>query len=221
VLAIELLVAFLVGAFVAATDIGRDHPTTWSYALRTWGAWAYLFINGVFSLPAVAAIDALGWNFLLPANAERAILHGAIAGLGGMGLLRAEFVPATASAGAAERTGQAVWLRATKLMNFLMAQASQHITPSENLRIRRHADRVMRGVSFEKAQNVLPIQCLRLHGSLTERTSKELAVRVGALIQSGLPKQALVNQLGALLIEKVGARVLKRAILDFGGDITE
>jgi hypothetical protein len=73
---------------------------------------------------------------------------------------------------------------------------------------------IMKDVSFERAKIALPIYCFALMQNVPSREQRDLATQVKEIAALGVPPEVSAANLGLLLMNVVGARVLKQAVKD-------
>lgn len=203
-----------IGALVGLAELFsryQDEP------LKTLGsppALFYLLVNASASLGALAAINVFDWNFGVDPSNANALLwtRMLVAGFGAMGLFRSSLF--TVRAGSED-----VPVGPGGLLTVLLKTIDSAVDRSRASVRAKASARIMAGISFDKAHEALPAFALGLMQQVPADDQQRLSQEVIQLAASGLSESAKSLNLGLLLINYVGERVLAEAVEALGDEI--
>jgi hypothetical protein len=179
----------------------RDRP---SALLKAVAAWLYVGFNALASLGALLLVDLMGWQFSLGDTTASTTTRVLVAGLGAAALFRSNFFVAKIGD---ENVGIGP---STLLMNYL-ASAERSIDRGQMQARLKDAGETMKDFDF-KLHNELTTACIAAAASLTPDAILSLKNSVEALADSEASEAGKSLVLGLLIVDAVGADVLKQAV---------
>ncbi len=210
-----------VAALGASVGVGelvsryRDEP---GRVLLMMPSWIYLGLNAMLSCLALILILIYGWtpevartnppSVELASRCTRVLL----AGLGAMAFFRSAVFTL-------RRGGQDVGVGPVMVFQSVLsavdAAVDRHRGESRDALVRR----VMGGVSFERAYELLPAYCLTLLQHLPEENQRTLGEKVVQIRRMKQDDEAKGRLLGLILINAVGESLLEKAVASLGPKI--
>lgn len=186
----------------------RDRPSALASMPSTW---LYVVVNGLASVAALLLVHVFGWTFGTSGSAivGTQVL---VAGFGAIALFRSSLFTV--------RVGDTdVGVGPSTVLTVFLAAADRDIDRHRAKERSRTVSGIMRGVSFARAQNALPVYCLALLQNLPTADQVALRQSVDALaaVAATDPQRAL--SLGLLLMNVAGEDVLRAAVKALGDDI--
>lgn len=204
--------AGLIGATVGLTELVgryRDQPLK---VFRVASAWLYIVLNAGASVVAMYVIRTFHWNFGQVEGASIAITQIFAASFGAMGILRSSFYNF-------KLDGQTVPIGGAVILMSLLSAADRGVDRKLMQSRSEIAERIMRGVSFEKARQALPTYCLMLLRNLGHEEQQKLRIAVDALASGNMSDELKARSLGLLLLDIVGPSGLETAVKALNGEI--
>ncbi len=193
------LIGFVVGGIELVSQY-RDAP---GRALRNLPAFYYMTINAFASIVCLLVLKPF---ISLPTS-----LIVLIAGLAGMALLRTDYIIHVA--------GQDKAVKLSEVFQGAKQAADREVGRLRGVSRNNVIGRVMNGVSFDKAKEILPSYCIRLVPNLTEQEITDFADGVAKIQATNASDQFKANELGIGLLDLVGERVLTAAVRQLGEEI--
>lgn len=205
------VVVAVLGALVGVADIiGRYRDAPWR-SLLNWSAALYLGINIAASLFALVLIHAFGWDFGLSGDAAE-WMQVLVAGVGAVSFLRSSFYSV--------RIGdEDVQVGPGNLLKVILDAADRDVDRARAAERALTVNRIMRNVSFTKAQQALPAFCFALVQNLSPEDQQASAAELAALANASMPDEVRARLLGLALINVVGEGVLLEAVSALGDEI--
>lgn len=211
------LLAGLFGALVGAGELAgryRDRP----WAVISGPGWLYIALNAALAVAAFALIRTFGWRFGIdPADGDSGPLRATqllVAGFGSAALFRTSLFTV--------RVGdQDVGIGPSAFLTVVLNAADRAVDRKRGRNRAAEIEKIMSGVSFEKAAEALPMYCFQIAlQNVSEEEQREVGNVVNTLkasttIDDGM--KALV--LGAALLSVVGPDLLRQAVLSLGDRI--
>lgn len=205
--------AALLGSVVGTAEIVSRYKDAPERALRTIPAWLYIALNAIASLSAyvlvklIPTLDAIGGQ-----GATGDLIKALAAGLSAMALFRSSLF--TVRVGTSDiGIGPAAFLQ-------ILLQAADRATDRARASPRADAvQKIMTGVSFERAKSALPALCLSLMQGLTPEEQAALGNAVKQLDANQMEDGLKAYSLGLSLMNLVGDEVLRVAVDMLRNDI--
>jgi hypothetical protein len=193
----------LLGATVGTAElVSRYRDAPWFVLLSPPGV-AYIAINAAASLLALAVIQAFGWTFGASGSGVAAT-QVLFAGFGSMALFRSSLL--TVKAG-----NDDVGIGPSSVLSILMAATDRS---ADRLRASDRAGRVkkiMKRVSYEKAQDALPTVALALMQNVAPADATAFRTEIAGLKNEKLPDPTKAFLLGLKITNLVSTDVLLAA----------
>jgi hypothetical protein len=207
---LDYIVVALLGAAVGGAELVsryRDAPQT---AVVTRPALLYIFLNMAASVIALAFVRAFGWTFGAGPNLRWTQVL--VAGIGAMALFRTSLF--TVRAGDRD-----IGVGPGSFLQTLREAADREVD-----RVRAHARgatvaKLMQGVDFQKAEQILVPYCLALMQNVPEDEQKKLLNAVKTLTADETEGAIKVRMLGLHLLSVVGPAVLTAAVEALRGEL--
>jgi len=208
------IVAGGIGALVGLVELVSRYQDDPVKALKSVPAVSYVLINAAASVVALLAIEVFDWNFgVSDSNANAAAwVRVLVAGFGAMGLFRSSLF--TVRAG-----NEDVPIGPGGLLTLLLKTVDSEVDRSRARDRAKESARIMKGVSFEKAHVALPTFALGLMQQVPAEAQERLSQDIIQLVGTELSDNAKALNLGLLLINHVGERVLTDAVAALGDEI--
>lgn len=201
---LDFAVAALLGLLVGLAELVsryRDAPQQVLYARP---ALLYLSINGAASAFALALTHFYGWNFGATASAAR-WTQVLVAGVGAMALFRTSLF--------AVRAGDKdIGVGPSTFLQIFLDAADREVDRLRALARSKSVAKLMEGVDYQKASDVLVPFCLALMQNVPKGEQQKLEEAVKLLAAQMLDTGIKVRILGLHLIGVIGAEVLEAAV---------
>ena len=205
--AVDLTVAFLIGALVGMGELVgryRDEP---GRAVRSLPAFIYMAINGAASAAALALSHLFGWTFGAVAGSDQArATQIVVAGFGAMAIFRSSlflYRVGNREIGIGPVAFLQVMLEATD------RGVDRHRAQARSAGVRR----IMSGLDFDTVAITLPAYAIGLMQNLSEQDQSVLSTRVDDVRKSPQDPRMKAMGLGLLVMDAVGEVVLDEAVL--------
>lgn len=207
----RFIVAVLIGALVGTGEIVSRYRDAPERALWTMSALLYILINAAASCAALYVI----WRFKVAVTADSLrtiITQTLMAGFGAMAFFRTSLFIV--------RVGeQDVAIGPVAFLQVVLSATDRAVD-----RVRAEARAVsvtdsMEGVSFDRAWTALPAFCFTLMQNVPAEEQKAAAAAVTALKGSDIDNETKVKNLGLLLLNVVGTKVLQTAVNELAQQI--
>jgi hypothetical protein len=205
--AVDLTVAFLIGALVGMGELVgryRDEP---GRAVRSLPAFIYMAINGAASAAALGLSHLFGWTFGAVAGSDQArATQIVVAGFGAMAIFRSSlflYRVGNREIGIGPVAFLQVMLEATD------RGVDRHRAQARSAGVRR----IMSGLDFDTVAITLPAYAIGLMQNLSEQDQSVLSTRVDDVRKSPQDPRMKAMGLGLLVMDAVGEVVLEEAVL--------
>ena len=201
---LDFAVAALLGLLVGLAELVsryRDSPQQVLYARP---ALLYLSINGAASAFALALTHFYGWSFGATAGSAR-WTQVLVAGVGAMALFRTSLF--------AVRAGDKdIGVGPSTFLQIFLDAADREVDRLRALARSKSVAKLMEGVDYQKASDVLVPYCLALMQNVPKGEQQKLEEAVKLLAAQMLDSGIKVRILGLHLIGVIGAEVLEAAV---------
>jgi hypothetical protein len=210
----EAAIVLAIGVMVGTGELVaryRDDPFK---AVLSVPAGLYVVFNAAAAISALALIRVFGWQFGLADASEEAQdwIQVIVAGFGAMALFRSSLFVV--------RIGdEDVGVGPSGFLQVMLIAADRGVDRSRAKVRAAIVTRVMKGVSYDKANAALPSTCIALMQNLSVGEQEEIKRAVSALTNADMEPGAKVLALGLLLMNYVGDSVLEEAVRSLGDDI--
>jgi hypothetical protein len=206
------VLVLLFGAAVGASELIARYRDAPFFALRTVPAWWYIFVNAAASLGAYALIVVFDQKFGIEDAGQAAMVQALVAGFGAMVFFRSSLF--TIKVGETDvGVGPAIFFQ-------VLLFATDRAVDRERAQPRSvEVGAIMRGVSFEAAREALPNFCFELMQNVPAAEMQRFRQVVDALASSRMRDPVKVLNLGLMLMNVVGGKVLSAAVLALGEKI--
>ncbi len=207
----RFIIAFLIGALVGTGEIVSRYRDAPERALWTMSALLYILINAAASCAALYVI----WRFNVAVTTDTLrtiITQTLMAGFGAMAFFRTSLFIV--------RVGdQDVAIGPVAFLQVVLSATDRAVD-----RVRAEARAVsvtdsMEGVSFDRAWTALPAFCFQLMQNVPAEEQKAAGAAVNALKSSDIDNETKVKNLGLLLLNVVGTKVLQTAVNELAQQI--
>jgi hypothetical protein len=201
----------LIGGLLGTAELisrYRDRP---SRVLLQLAAWSYVLVNAAASLAALLLIDRFKWDFGQTGSALAAT-QVLVAGLGAAVLFRSSLFVFKVG-------DENVGMGPSLVLSSLLGAADRSVDRAQATARLKVVSQTMPGVDFAKAQDALVAACLAASANVSAEDANKLRQSVQALSASGASPASKSVTLGLLLIDTVGAEVLKAAVIALGNEI--
>jgi hypothetical protein len=199
----------LFGLLVGTTELVsryRDRPTA---PLRTLPGAIYIATNALASVAALWVLQRQGVAFTFGEALPPELGQVLLAGFGTMLFFRSALFTV--------RVGDTdVSIGPAAVLQIIMTAADR---ACDRLRAGPRSDRVfriMRGVSFERARQALPLHCFALMQNVSTAEQTQLLQNLDALAAKSMTDEVKAYNLGLLMMNVVGEDVLERAVQVLG-----
>jgi hypothetical protein len=207
----RFIIAVLIGALVGTGEIVSRYRDAPERALWTMSALLYILINAAASCAALYVI----WRFKVAVTADSLrtiITQTLMAGFGAMAFFRTSLFIV--------RVGeQDVAIGPVAFLQVVLSATDRAV---DRLRAEARAVSVtdsMEGVSFDRAWTALPSFCFNLMQNVPAEEQKAAAAAVTALKGSDIDNETKGKNLGLLLLNIVGTKVLQIAVNELAQQI--
>ncbi len=214
--AMSYFAAFVLGSSFGVSELisrYRDEPRR---ALFSWAALLYIFVNALAAVFALNLIRVFGWlNEGEPLQiAYRQVL---ISGFGAMALFRSSLFIFRIG-------GSEINFGPVFVLQIILGVADRAVDRRRGYSRSSDVSLIMKDVSFEKAQELLPIYCLALMQNLTKDEQEALARDVASIGATNISDPVAANRqksvlLGLRLLSVIGTDLLEQAVKSLGDDI--
>lgn len=204
----NFVIAAGLGSLLAAAELlsrYRDEP------LRVIGrgaAWFYIVVNASASMGALLLIDQFGWTFDQTGQSLRTT-QVLVAGFGSAALFRSSLFIFKVG-------DDNVGMGPSILLNSLLGAADRSVDRNQATERLRVTGSIMAGVDFDKAHAPLVAACLAAAANVPPQEALDLRESVVALSASDAQPSTKSVVLGILIIDAVGADVLRQAVDTLG-----
>jgi hypothetical protein len=206
---VEFLVAGAFGGLVGAGELVSRYKDSPARAMWSLAAAAYVLVNALASVSALALIRALGWSFGVTNAMAVGWVQTLVAGFGAMGLFRSSLFIVHAG-------GQDVGAGPSAFLQVALGAADRAVDRKRASARAVRVERLMDGVVFEKASVALPTYCFALMQNVGAHEQADLSRAVDELVQSSMDDRSRVLSLGLVLMNLVGDTALESAIKSLG-----
>lgn len=206
------------GATVGLGELLSRYRDSATRMLLSLPAILYVGINGVASAVALMLFKTFDVTFGLPDSAHadaRAVLLVLASGLGAMAFFRSSFFIV--------RVGEHdVAVGPGSFLQLVLSAADRAVDRIQGAGRSKVTSQLMRGVSFLRAYQVLPISCLNLVQGVPDTEQESLGQDIQNLLANGAMSDAAKSfNLGLSLMHVVGEDVLRAAIQALGDCIRD
>ena len=192
----------------------RDAPTR---ALRTVPALTYIVLNAAAGVAALVLIRSFDWTFgtnISPGSSQARWTQILIAGFGAMVLFRSSLFVI--------RVGdQDVAIGPSSFLQIVLGAADRAVDRLRGQNRALTVARVMKDVSFNKANVALPTFCLALMQNLSDEDQKAFARQLAALTTAPMNDYFKSLSLGLAIMNIMGEDVLVSAVNSLAAQIKE
>lgn len=200
----EYLVVAGLGAGVGGGELVSRYKDAPGRAVWTLGAAAYISLNAVASLSALALLHIFGVDFGLSGD-DRAWTQVLTAGFGAMALLRSSIFIA--------RVGdQDVPVGPAALLTQFLEAADRSVDRHRARERAKESGEIMAGIDYQVSRKALPLYCLWLLQNPDRTTADAIAQQVLKLDSEQIPDVVKSASLGLALMNLVGPGVLRTAV---------
>lgn len=210
-----LVLYVVVASFGAAVGIGelvaryRDAP---EQAILTFPALLYIGINAAAACAALYIIEVNNWTFGAPDDQAAPIRQALVAGFGAMAFFRSALFTV--------RVGDNdIQVGPSAFLTIIMSAADRAVDRERAESRARAVGRIMKDVSFAKAEDALTSNCLALMQNLSSDDITQINQALEGIATSGTSDQVKSLNLGLLLMNFVGEDVLDEAVKALGDQI--
>lgn len=211
--ALDFAVVLVLGALVGGGELisrYRDAPTK---ALRSTPALFYLGVNAAAAVSALALVRVFGWTFGVSGNPDALRwVQVLVAGFSAMALFRSSLFVVRAGT-------QDIGVGPSGFLQVVLAAADAAVDRLRGTDRSVVVVKIMKPVSFEKAQSALPTYCIALMQNISAQDLKDLGNGVKSIAADSMDAGAKSLCLGLLLMNYVGDEVLKAAVDALGTQI--
>jgi hypothetical protein len=204
------LAVFGIGVLVGVGELVSRYRDAPEHAIRTTPALLYIALNAVAAVAALALVESFG----VVKGTDRAagITRVLLAGFGAMAFFRTSVFTI--------RVGdQDVSIGPVAFLQIVLHAADRAV---DRVRADARASAVaacMSGVSFQAAQAALPAFCMQLMQNVPADEQNEVGDAVKILQSSAMDDQTKAKNLGLLLMNVVGEKVLLTAVANLAAQI--
>ncbi len=205
------VLAGLLGSLLGVAELlarYRDRP--WRLVSQG-AAWFYVMLNAGASVVALVLIDIFGWNFGQDGS-TRAATQVLVAGLGSAVLFRSSLFLVKVG-------DENVGMGPSLILTNVLAAADRSVDRDQATERLRDVGEIMDGIDFSKAAEALVAACLAAAANVPPQAALDLRESVDALAASSANNHSKVVTLGILIIDVVGAGVLRQAVSTLGDAI--
>ena len=186
----------------------RDDP--WD-ALGSWPARIYIALNGAASFFAYLLIVSFKWDFGA-SELQKPWIQAMVAGFGSMAFFRSSLFTL--------RVGQTEMAVGPGVLFQILLNATDRGTDRSRAKPRSDiVTKIMQGVSFDAAQAALPNFCFELMQNVPETERLQFRTIVETLAKQPMRDTVKAYNLGLMLLNVVGERVLEAAVTAMGPQI--
>lgn|GEM_PF-981384 len=186
----------------------RDDP--WD-ALGSWPARIYIALNGAAAFFAYVLIVSFDWDFGASAG-QKTWIQAMVAGFGSMAFFRSSLFTL--------RVGQTEMAVGPGVLFQILLNATDRGTDRSRAKPRSDiVTKIMQGVSFDAAQAALPNFCFELMQNVPETERLQFRTVVETLARQPMRDTVKAYNLGLMLLNVVGQRVLEAAVKAMGPQI--
>jgi hypothetical protein len=205
-------VAGLIGGFVGAAELVARYRDAPAKALRTMAALIYTLINIIASVAALLFVHVFGWTFGATTPDTIRAYQVLVASFGSIALFRTSLF--TLKAG-----DSTVGIGPSVVLASLLDAADRQVDRYRATGRSADVVRLMRNVSFVKAEQALPTYCLALLQNVPDEDQAALRRAVDALAGSSMDDRLKALSLGLQLMNIAGVDVLTAAVNALGDEI--
>lgn len=199
-----IVAALLAGAVGAAELISRyrDRP---SELLRMLPVWLYVGINAAAATAALYVTRAMGWDFGA-SNDNVEFVRVLVAGFASLAFFRSSLFTV--------RLGDKdVGIGPSTLLTLALDAADRGVNRTQGMLRAKTVERLMKGVSFEKAKVALPTYCFNLMEGVPADEQRRVVEEIEGLERSNrLSPQMKSYNLGLVVLRVTGETVLAAAV---------
>ena len=201
------------GLLVGVTELAaryRDKPQA---PFVTISGWIYVLTNAVVAVAALWLMrEVAGPNWLGTAQFSEPIAEVFVAGFGAMAFFRSSFFNVKID-------GNDVPVGPAAILQVILDAADRACDRQRALPRSTAVRLIMKGVSFARAKEALPLYCFALMQNVSIAEQHRLTTNVEVLASSSMEDEVKAFNLGLILLNVVGDKVLKKSVKDLGGAI--
>ena len=207
----QYAVVALIGATVGFVEVVSRYTDSLRSVARLWATWLYAAVNAGAALLVLMLARSNDWTFGIPGDKTVARTIGS--GVAAMALLRS-------GVGLVKMGDKEVAAGPGMLFSAMLGIFDRVANRTQGEQRSAKAAQCMAGISFEKAQVLLPEHCLLLLKDPTKQESTELANAVSTIAKSTGSDQAKAYNLGVALINFAGPEVTLQAVRTLRDEIS-
>jgi hypothetical protein len=203
--ALDLAVAFVLGALVGAAEIVsryRDNPRE---ALWSWAAFLYVALNGTASLVALALLWVFSVTFGLTDDTQLQWTRVLAAGVSAMTLFRTALFFVKVG-------NQEIGIGPAGFIQILLAATDRSIDRRLGKQRLKIVGPIMDGLTLPVTEVSLPLVCLASQQNLSAADQNQLASDIASVKNSAAADNAKVDAIGLKLLNFFGEDVLRAAV---------
>lgn len=208
--ALEFVLVGLIGATVGFVEVLSRYTDSLRSVARLWATWLYAAVNAGAAALVLMLARSNDWTFGIPGDETAARVIGS--GVAAMALLRSGI-------GLVKFGDKEVAAGPGALFTAMLGIFDRVANRTQGEQRSAKAAHCMAGISFEKAQVLLPEHCLLLLKDPTKQESTELANAVSTIAKSTGSDQAKAYNLGVALINFAGPEVTLQAVRTLRSEI--
>lgn len=199
-----------IGATVGLVEVLSRYTDSLRFVARLWATWLYAAVNAGAAMLVLALARSNDWTFGIPGDETVARVVGS--GVAAMAVLRTGI-------GLVKIGDKEVAAGPGAFLTAMLGIFDRVVNRKQGEARSAKAAECMAGVSFAKAQSLLPEHCLLLLKDPTKQESQELANAVATIARATGSDQAKAYNLGVALINFAGPEVTLQAVSTLGEEI--
>jgi hypothetical protein len=209
----EAGIAIALGGFVGIAELLARYRTDPKQLLRTGAVWLYTALNAFTALAGLVLVHAFGWTFGTTSQTQLRVVQVLVASFGSVAFFRTSLFTARIA-------GNDVGIGPYTMLMGLLGTVDRAVDRVQASYRSEAATTIMSGVSFDKAQRILPTYCLALMQNVSSQDQETLAFQVKQLdADTSMSDDFKALALGLALMNLVGVDVLKAAVNALGDKI--
>jgi hypothetical protein len=192
-----------IGATVGLVEVLSRYTDSLRLMAKLWATWLYAAVNAGAAMLVLALARSNDWTFGIPGDKTVARVVGS--GVAAMAVLRTGI-------GLFKIGDKEVAAGPGAFLTAMLGIFDRVVNRKQGEARSASAAECMEGISFEKAQALLPEHCLLLLKDPTKQESQELANAVATIAKAAGSDQAKAYNLGVALINFAGPEVTLQAV---------
>ncbi|MFF7129632.1 hypothetical protein [Streptomyces sp. NPDC008240] len=193
------------GALVGLVELFSRYRDSPAALLGVASAWMYIAINAAASGGVLLLTHTFALTFGASEPGTEGTTQVLVALFGAPAVLRSSLFTIRVS-------GQDVGIGPSSILSTLLSVADRGVDRARGRDRSRQVVKIMRGISYDKAQLALPAFCLALLQNSPQEEQEKLAVANEALAGSEMSDAQKAYGLGLLLVNVVGLPLLREAV---------